>query len=784
MGTQTIEELEIIIKAKVDDAIKGISLVTDTIKRKVAEATQPIKKIADETKLIATTSNSSTNEANVSFNKYQNTLKQTTAQGQLLLRKIQDIKGTLNDLSLSSMLSPQDTLEMKAELEKLTNQYNKLNNIQEKVSNTASKVSKESQKSYNSLWKAIKRGTLMILGVESAFSFFRQGMQNAINVNKDLQATQSVTQNAIGQVFVPIMEKAYNIVQYLVIGLARLIEMFTGVSILSKVTTKNINSTAKSVKSLNKQLTGIDDIDVLNSDKGSLVGGLGSDLKALQEFQDKIATIDELFKSWKIPERVEEIKKAWNKHIQPILDFMWQHPELLTTFFGIFLTGKLLSSINKVIGSSSAGTGLLGMNNLLLGLGSVLTTGIIVKKIIEENKELKADMDYGFSDEGRKVITDFYSGIGAGIEQAKKDGTIQKQADDMYSSILTALDTAGTQITASKQLSSGGTGLWNALWNPDQFNKAHNNIAKVADEFKVLMKDSRTFLENTTLTEEQYGQLLSKVRTQTEYLEKNLDTYIEGTDEWNRTNEAIQEGNRLIRILKQDYLGIPTIQESLNKKIENAKVVASNTFSNITTGFSGVISKASQKLGELTGKSYFFKFASQTDNLTSGVRKAMDNVNSSIRSIFDKDYRIKMTGDSSELERTTTNTLRKIVDKMHSTFKIFNTVSSSIGIKELSGGVNSWFANAKNILKFANGNVATSPTLGIFGEYSGAKSNPEITAPQSILKQTFREELNNNSVNNSSERITINLGTETIFDKFIDYVNNLYSNGVQVFKES
>ena len=37
---------------------------------------------------------------------------------------------------------------------------------------------------------------------------------------------------------------------------------------------------------------------------------------------------------------------------------------------------------------------------------------------------------------------------------------------------------------------------------------------------------------------------------------------------------------------------------------------------------------------------------------------------------------------------------------------------------------------------FASGNVATDPTLAIFGEYPGAKHNPEVTAPQSTIYET------------------------------------------------
>ena len=35
---------------------------------------------------------------------------------------------------------------------------------------------------------------------------------------------------------------------------------------------------------------------------------------------------------------------------------------------------------------------------------------------------------------------------------------------------------------------------------------------------------------------------------------------------------------------------------------------------------------------------------------------------------------------------------------------------------------------------FANGGIVSSPTLGLVGEYSGARSNPEVIAPLDRLK--------------------------------------------------
>jgi hypothetical protein len=36
--------------------------------------------------------------------------------------------------------------------------------------------------------------------------------------------------------------------------------------------------------------------------------------------------------------------------------------------------------------------------------------------------------------------------------------------------------------------------------------------------------------------------------------------------------------------------------------------------------------------------------------------------------------------------------------------------------------------------KFANGGIVSAPTLGLVGEYTGAKSNPEVIAPLDKLK--------------------------------------------------
>ena len=51
-------------------------------------------------------------------------------------------------------------------------------------------------------------------------------------------------------------------------------------------------------------------------------------------------------------------------------------------------------------------------------------------------------------------------------------------------------------------------------------------------------------------------------------------------------------------------------------------------------------------------------------------------------------------------------------------------------------------------MAFANGGVVRSPTLGLVGEYPGARTNPEIIAPQNVLSDVIRKETDNHNLEN------------------------------------
>src|SRR5690554_1246648 len=89
-----------------------------------------IQKFKEKAKQVQDVSKNVANKIkeNMSVNVGSSAFKEATAESELLLNKINDIKATLQMASDNPKLLPkQDVLEMRVELEKLENQYTKLN---------------------------------------------------------------------------------------------------------------------------------------------------------------------------------------------------------------------------------------------------------------------------------------------------------------------------------------------------------------------------------------------------------------------------------------------------------------------------------------------------------------------------------------------------------------------------------------------------------------------------------------------------------------------------------
>lgn len=156
-------------------------------------------------------------------------------------------------------------------------------------------------------------------------------------------------------------------------------------------------------------------------------------------------------------------------------------------------------------------------------------------------------------------------------------------------------------------------------------------------------------------------------------------------------------------------------------------------------------------------------------NCINGIKNTISNILNTIKSIWNSIW--------GGLRDTVTNIFNGIWNAIRG---VINSILG--GIEGMANGVIrgvNWIIGALNNLKFsipdwvpllggktfgfnirtlneialprlAKGNVAYSPLVALFGEYTGASYNPEITAPQSILKETFDEVLSNHEWSNNT----------------------------------
>ena len=190
----------------------------------------------------------------------------------------------------------------------------------EEMDNEGSKSSSVLSTLFDKSISKIKRFTYYLLGARSVFSLFRKYQSIYFQYNDQMQYQTELSQNAIALSLAPAFEFLGNVIAYASIAFAKFIELLTGVNVLSKVSTKGIRDYNKSLKETQTLVSGIDEITNLSLPSNV---GLGSQYKALADFQQKIAEVEQFFNNNKwIQDLANGLKIVWQflvDNIYPIL---------------------------------------------------------------------------------------------------------------------------------------------------------------------------------------------------------------------------------------------------------------------------------------------------------------------------------------------------------------------------------------------------------------------------------------------------------------------------------
>ena len=120
------------------------------------------------------------------------------------------------------------------------------------------------------------------------------------------------------------------------------------------------------------------------------------------------------------------------------------------------------------------------------------------------------------------------------------------------------------------------------------------------------------------------------------------------------------------------------------------------------------------------------------------------------------------------IEGFVNGTIKGINKLLSGISSVANAVGSLIGLNPISLQI-----STISLPRLAKGGVLTEATTVLAGEYSGARTNPEIVTPQNIMRDTFEDVLSDfNSVNGQPLHVTIQYLGKEIFDDTIDYINS------------
>ena len=461
-------------------------------------------------------------------------------------------------------------------------------------------------------------------------------------------------------------------------------------------TSSGLDSADKSAKKLKRTLAGFDQLNVLStSDSGSSTssGAGGGDITGLanasyisteEEVESGVSKADEYFK------QVSEIYHKWFDNL-PKLKINFDKEQALEDIKGIGLD----------------------LLNILSGLGSfVITIGI----------NLANDLDIG------KLANDFLSLISSITNLASTVVDILEPAFvDLYNTALSPIvkwigeklsdaiqfvtDIINDFADFLKEHKAGIQGwidiigkLVAVIW------KVIEPIADAAWEiFKAVLKQIYEIVKYCFGAFLDLGELLSNILNDPTNAFKYFGEFVE------------KRFKSIINLLKnfKEFVGTLLVAiakmfvENFKNLITNAKSAVSGikeafrgipewfrtTFTNAWTNVKNVFSKGGKV------------FTGIKDGILSGLKSVVNALIGGINKVISIPF----------------NGLNKALNKIRNI--------SILGNKPFYGLIGN--ISVPQIPKLAKGGVITSPTIAMMGEYAGAKTNPEIVTPQSILKETI-----------------------------------------------
>ncbi len=374
----------------------------------------------------------------------------------------------------------------------------------------------------------------------------------------------------------------------------------------------------------------------------------------------------------------------------------------------------LLTLIAAVAGGFVLGEGFFKLSDWLIGFSGLATEGSSAwKEFVDAIKRGDSLKDIGylvtepFKAAGDQVkfhigeIKTALLGVGSVAQQAL--GGLGSLAKSAFSALISP---AGLAVSAVLLLAGAFAYLWNTN---EEFREAFTNLWE--NVLKPIFQELGETIK--AVWEESIVPLIDQLKSFWEEVMSPLGEQLKEFWE-NDLKPALEEVGEVVLFLLENIIKVlavvvTTVISLLATVLENVATVVGaiiDYFQGVITFFQGVftgdISMALQGIYQCFS-AVFGSIYDLVINTIDGIINTVQNAISAIKSLFS-------TARSESNEGITVNAKTK-------------TYASQVAIPAIPA--------------LAKGGVISSPTVAMVGEYSGASNNPEIVAPQSILKETM-----------------------------------------------
>ena len=584
--------------------------------------------------------------------------------------------------------------------------------------------------------------------------------QNALS--QQLSANIDYMKYALGSSLAPIIQYLISLVYQLMKAIQSVVYALTGVNIFAKASANSFKSAQKSAKDTSKSLSSIHSEINNVGDKGSSGSGATSpniDMSNIDSAMNPLSQklydfFKPLFDSWNKygTQVISALKNAFNGVGQAI-SAMWSSIETLFTNGTIYsIIENLLNSIGQ-IGNAWANA----WNNDNNGTEIIQGIADMINDITEAILDLVSSTGFqsfldgvvsafnglvqllepvvtGFSEMAEKILEIVFSTIGD-VLTAIGNALQTISQNETAVEILKAVGEAIAIIVGSMILVNGLIAIFTALTAPITL----IILAVIAAITSIIL-----VIKNWGTISEWFQDLWVKITDKLQEIWNNIKTFF--VNLWNSIIDKIKAvWNGIKDFLSNLWNGILNIVRTIWNAVKTTISSVINgikiTITNVLNGIKTVWNNIWTTIGNIVNNVW--------NGIWSGIKTVINFILGGIESFVN-------------------GTIKGINKLLSGISKVANAVGSLIGLKPISLQI-----STISLPRLAKGGVLTEATAVVAGEYSGAKSNPEIVTPQNLMRETFEDVFSDfNSSKGQPIHVTIQYLGKEIFNDTIDYINS------------